>query len=55
MTANITRADNTSRSFKCSTCGATFATKATEAECPICGNTCSAESCQVIDASDEDY
>ncbi|MBS3977271.1 MAG: hypothetical protein KGZ75_11235 [Syntrophomonadaceae bacterium] len=55
MPVNRSMADNAKRSFKCSDCGTTFASAALTAECPSCGNTCSEGSCQVIDASDEDY
>jgi len=47
--------ENANRQFKCPQCGTLFAVKNETASCPVCGNTCSAQTCQVLDASDEGY
>jgi phage FluMu protein Com len=48
--------DNAEPTFKCAKCGHMFATGGTgEAKCPQCGFECTAQSCVVLDASNEDY
>lgn len=47
--------DNAKQSFKCSQCGYMFSTQDQAGECPSCGFYCDTDSCQMVDASDEDY
>lgn len=46
--------ENTSKSYKCSKCGAMFEITDNN-KCPVCGIDCSQENCKIVDASDEGY
>jgi rubrerythrin len=48
--------DNAELFFKCSQCGNMFEPqKKGAANCPICGNFCTPNSCKLINSSNEDY
>lgn len=45
----------TELSYKCPQCGNMFPTDQEEGTCDVCGFHCSADACQIIQVSDEDY
>lgn len=48
--------DNTQESFKCNMCGNTFARDGNSVQkCPVCGSSCSLETCPSYGASNEGY
>jgi rubrerythrin len=51
----VARADNAPRSFKCRQCGTIFTARGETGACPICGFSCKATNCVVLEASDEGY
>ena len=54
--ANFKKPDNAELFYKCSQCGNMFEPKNQETtNCPICGNSCSADTCKMVDSSNEDY
>jgi rubrerythrin len=54
--ASFQKPDNAELFFKCSQCGNLFEPKKqSSTDCPICGNTCSSDTCKMVDSSNEDY
>lgn len=52
----VTRADNTEISYKCSRCGGMFARHDEDVvRCPYCAMICDETTCRVVDASNEEY
>lgn len=47
--------DNARAGFKCSQCGNMFSGGEGSSRCPVCGNQCSPQTCQPLEASDEGY
>jgi DNA-directed RNA polymerase subunit RPC12/RpoP len=47
---------NASKSFKCSRCGTMFEINNLNSEkCPVCGNICTKDNCELMEASDEGF
>ncbi len=49
------RPENAEEGYKCSACGYMWGSKEAKDKCPMCGFVCNPYSCEVIDASNEDY
>ena len=49
-------ATSSSEVFKCWNCGTMYPTSGqSEGQCPVCGESCSRERCEVLDASNEGF
>jgi len=56
MADNYGLPDNAEMMYQCAKCGRMFEPENKEnSTCPVCGNTCSTNSCRIVDGSNEDY
>ncbi|MCR6544397.1 hypothetical protein [Dehalobacterium formicoaceticum] len=56
MTHNNGSPDNAELFFKCAQCGNMFEPqKKGPSNCPLCGNSCTPDSCELINSSNEGY